>query len=151
MFKKLAMRNQKGFTMLELIVVIAILGILALVFLSQKKGATMSAKIVATEKDIIDLYEAAATYKANIGASDYSAITGIDRLVTAGLWRANRKSPFATAYTITSANGGANVRITVPAKGDGAYKACHQLAARLMNKGYTASCNNNTLTVAVIM
>lgn len=62
MLKKV--KNQKGFTLIELIVVIAILGILALIAIPRLSGFTRSAKVSADYSTATTIGHAAAAYAA---------------------------------------------------------------------------------------
>jgi prepilin-type N-terminal cleavage/methylation domain len=62
MLKKV--KNQKGFTLIELIVVIAILGILALIAIPKLSGFTDSAKLSSDYSTAATIGHAAAAFKA---------------------------------------------------------------------------------------
>lgn len=67
------LKNRKGFTLVELIIVIAILGILAAIVVPQFKGFTAKAKIGADKTNIKILQNAAETYEAEHGSYPDSA------------------------------------------------------------------------------
>lgn len=148
--KNMFLRNSKGFTLFELIVVIAILGILALVLFPKLRNREDSAKIQAVEMDILKLYEAAQTWKANNGKNTFQGITDISVLKNAGVWDGH-KSPFDTDYTISSnsTDNNQSVVISVQIGGTNASSICQSVANRITAKGYTANCNGSTVNAVI--
>lgn len=95
------MTNQKGFTLIELMVVIAIIGILAAIAIPKMSSATDSAKIAKIQADLRTLGGAISTYNAQKGSDP----TAAGDLVTAGQITALPTPPSGagTAYTYTAA------------------------------------------------
>lgn len=145
--------NQKGFTVLELIVVVIILGILAIVFFPSIKGREDSAKNQATETQIYRIIEATRLWRINNGLPDYSTFVwrneNDNSVVNAGLLQAK---DFKSAYgnTITVSASGNSFTMTTQIAGNKPDVNCQSLRTRLSQRGLTASCGgtgNSTLTV----
>ncbi|MCT4595184.1 MAG: prepilin-type N-terminal cleavage/methylation domain-containing protein [Anaeromicrobium sp.] len=100
------LRNKKGFTLVELIVVVAILGILATVAVPRLSGARTNAQKSAIEANLKTLDSAIALHEAEQGKlpKDMAA------LVTAKYLQAEPKAPTGVTYSVTS-GGRANVAI----------------------------------------
>lgn len=97
------MTNQKGFTLIELMVVIAIIGILAAIAIPRMSTATDSAKIAKIQADLRTLGGAISIYNAQVGTDP----TAANLLVTSGQINAIPAPPTnaagATAYTFETA------------------------------------------------
>lgn len=150
LFKGKTLRNQKGFTILELLAVVVMLGILAVVFFPQIRGREDSARMQAVESQIFRIWESARIWRVNNGLLNYDSFTNIDTLVSAGLITNSQKtSAFVTPYTVTKASGTPSMGITVQVDIN-SNTNCQAIATRFNNKGYTASCTNNRLSVTML-
>lgn len=89
-----SLNNRKGFTLIELIVVIAVLGILAAVALPRISGVTSTARDNADAEQVRILNEAVERYVAETGDDDFSDIDSdtasemIESLVAEGYLKA---------------------------------------------------------------
>lgn len=143
------LKNRNGFTLFELIVVIAIIGILMMVFYPKLRNRTDAARIQAAESDIMKLYESAVVWKTNNGANSFSGVD-LNVLVNAKVWDGH-KSPFDTDYTITpnAADSNQSLTITFNVTGPTADSMCNAIVSRLTAKNYTAVCSNNLLSAVI--
>ncbi|HWR08208.1 type II secretion system protein [Sporomusa sp.] len=99
-----SLKNQKGFTLVELMVVIAIIGILAAIAVPKLATSTDSAKVAKIQADLRTIGGALAVYYANHG----SYPTTLGALVTENLLAAEPKTPDNTTsytYPITGKEG----------------------------------------------
>lgn len=143
-------KNQEGFTILELLAVVVMLGILAIVFFPQIKGREDSARMQAVESQIYRIWESARIWRVNNGYMNYNSFTDINTLINAGLMTAQEKtSAFGTDYTVTKATGTPSMGITVQVDIN-SNTNCQSIATRFTNKGYTASCTGNKLSVTLL-
>ncbi|NLL18558.1 MAG: prepilin-type N-terminal cleavage/methylation domain-containing protein [Clostridia bacterium] len=110
-------KNQRGFTLIELIIVIAILGVLIAIIVPRFSGFTEGAKVRADESNVEILNSAAAMWATDLD-NDITTVD-IDKLDAADLiekddikdpWGANR------SYTATD---GVFSTLGAPAAGDG--------------------------------
>jgi prepilin-type N-terminal cleavage/methylation domain-containing protein len=130
-------RNERGFTIFELIVVLGIIGILAMVLYPKMQNRELSAKIQATEMDMLRIYEACEAWKANNGQPNF---TGLTYAGLGGLWDTTKTNAWGTAYTITLNNaGGPNASVLVNSGTLPDTTTRDQLIARFGNKGYTTA------------
>lgn len=144
------LRNSKGFTIFELIVVIAILGILAAVLFPKMMGREASAKIQSIEMDMLRLSEASQAWKANMGLTNYDGLD-YDTLGTAGLW-SGKKNPWGSDFNITVVDVGScskcGVKIDSGTLSDTTIQ--DQLFSRLTAKGYSPTKVASPLSVTYV-
>lgn len=138
--KKLS--SKKGFTILELIIVLVIIGILGAVLYPKFSGKEASSKISATEMDILRLYEAAKAYKSNHGEMDFTNTTKAN-MISDGLIT-DKKNSFGNTFTAGPKSGDATTfEVTTTADTTANAKA---VADKLAAKNYTAS--NTTTSIS---
>ncbi|MBN2852261.1 MAG: prepilin-type N-terminal cleavage/methylation domain-containing protein [Clostridia bacterium] len=92
------MKNQKGFTLVELMVVVAILGVLVAIAIPVYNNVTNNAKIAACKASVRTINGAIEVYHAATG----SYPTDIATDLVPGYLKELPVCPFGTAYTIVS-------------------------------------------------
>ncbi len=106
MFKKF--RNQKGFTLVELIVVIVIIGILAAIAVPKFQDLSNSAKAAACKQNQAAIESAAAIYYANSAISGSAAYpSALSDLASTDYFKGGTvpTCPSLGSYTYASATG----------------------------------------------
>jgi len=140
------LKSSKGFTIIELLVVIMIIGVLAFALYSMLFSREGTAKIAATEKQVFDIYGVCQEWKIRTGSMNYANIS-MNALQTAVPgFNASMTNPWGGGYTVASANSDRNVTITV--QGVDANDA-PGLVARFTSKGYTAANNSGNVSVTL--
>ncbi|MFA6074822.1 MAG: prepilin-type N-terminal cleavage/methylation domain-containing protein [Negativicutes bacterium] len=105
--------NYQGFTLVELLVVIAVLGILAAIVIPKLIGQSDAARIAKVKADLASMDQAAQIYAAQRSVQ-ISVASGIDDMVAAGYLVANPVPPMQ-AFTVRNPDG--TVSGTVPQAG----------------------------------
>lgn len=98
MFKN--MRKDEGFTLVELMVVVLIIGILVAIAIPIFNNASNNAKVKTCDANIRTMRGAIEQYIALDPANVYGDIDGSGDLVTEGVLKAAPVCPFGTAYVI---------------------------------------------------
>lgn len=134
---------EKGFTIFELIVVLAIIGILAGVLYPKLQNREVAAKLQAVEMDMLRIYESCEAWKANRGQPNFEGLT-YDKLNTAGLWNTAKTNPWGGTYSIAVNNtGGPSFSVMVYSGAIADTEIQSALQARLSNKKYTTGIDAN--------
>lgn len=125
--------------MVELIVVIAILGILASVLYPKMSGREEAAKIQCVESDMLHIYEAAESWKQNNGKADFNGLT-YATLTGANLW-SGKKNPWGNDYALATATVGGftDGSVSISSGILPSINVQTSLRSRLQAKGYTVT------------
>ena len=101
--KMTKMRKRKGFTLIELVIVVAIIGILSLMILPQFNNVTNDAKVSTYEANCQTVVSAIAMYQAGNDGKYPTAATDLDPYINGG-WASLTDSPDGATYTWDASN-----------------------------------------------
>lgn len=138
--------NQKGFTVIELLVVIVIIGILAFAMYSLLFSKGGAAKIVSAEKMVFDIYSSAQEWKTRQGSLSYTGISMGALSTTLPGFNANISNPWGVVPGFSIAPSGTNIAIStlgVPTEDQ------TSLQNRFTGMGYVATVSGGNIVVTL--
>jgi prepilin-type N-terminal cleavage/methylation domain-containing protein len=138
-----AAQNKKGFTIIELVIVIGIIAIIAAFVYPKMSGRELPAKITSTETQTLRYYEAAKSYVTNHAQTDYTNATKAN-LLADNLVSSDANNAFGNTFTVGPKTGAVTV-LEIKTNTDVATTAT-ALADKLTAKGYTATASGTTVT-----
>lgn len=103
-------QDTRGYTVLEILVVITMIGILSAVFLANQKGKEDSAKLHTLAADNAEIVKAANAWRENQGSALFTGISAAT-LVSAGLYSTTTNC-YGGAITVGAANNDRAITIT---------------------------------------
>lgn len=139
--------SKKGFTLVELMIVLGVIALLLGVILLSARGTQTAAKITGTTTEIQQIYGACQTWIGN-GRTSYTGLT-IATLQGIGYIPATLKSPWAGTFTV-AVNGTDSSRVNISLTAVPSEPVHGEIAAalgqNLFSNSYNASTSTSTFT-----